>query len=339
MPGQRKTGKKRPPTSADIARRVGISRAAVSYALNNSPGVSQETRSRVHAAAEELGYTRHALASSLRAGRSPFILMPTNSTEITPISTEFKFLIALQLTKRGYTPISHLDRTIGGVQAAQLWAELRPLAVIIEAERLTSRSLDILRRAGTDVVIGLTRSRRPNVDVPTLLSDQRAVGACAARYIVGKGHREIAIVMPRDPNQGTTARERLHGFRQVCGPRAVTVEPMDLGFDQREAQLLARSLMRRSPSAVYAFSDEYALLIMRALQDEGVRVPQDIAVVGCDDQPMCTFLNPRLTSIRLDVAKAAVDVAEMADAMIRGCSVEKRTVLHLNPTVVERESC
>src|SRR3712207_1246937 len=117
---------KRLPTSSDVAKRAGVSRATVSYVLNNVPDsrIGEETRARVHAAAKELGYTPHAMARSLRVGHSNLVLIPLASIPSGPLLEAYYDTLTTRLRELGYTVIFHADRCARGVEAARLWAAL-----------------------------------------------------------------------------------------------------------------------------------------------------------------------------------------------------------------------
>ncbi|HEX5691137.1 MAG TPA: LacI family DNA-binding transcriptional regulator, partial [Roseiflexaceae bacterium] len=188
----------RSPTSADVARRAGVSRATVSYVLNDVPDsrVSDETRARVQAAADELGYTTHALARSLRAGHSDIILAPQTALPSGPMVTRFYEGLAERLGALGYTFVMHLDPTTRGLEAARIWASLRPAGLLVEAERVSSRSLELMRTAGTRAIVLL--SETPSPLAPTLVNNDADLGACAAEYLLDRGHRRLGAVVPRE---------------------------------------------------------------------------------------------------------------------------------------------
>ncbi len=120
------------PTSADVARLAGVSRATVSYVLNNTSAVriSEPTRRRVHEAAKELGYVPHAAARSLRAGHSRMVLMPAPSFPVGPLYSRFIGELQWALGRLDYTVVQYGSVGEYGDEAARAWAELRPVAVL-----------------------------------------------------------------------------------------------------------------------------------------------------------------------------------------------------------------
>jgi DNA-binding LacI/PurR family transcriptional regulator len=330
---------RRPPTSVDVARQAGVSQATVSYVLNDLPDsrVSAETRARVLTAADELGYTAHAMARSLRAGHSNIILLPQHTIPTGPMMIGFYEQLAARLGRLGYATILHLDATARGVEAARSWASLRPAGLLVEAHRVSRRSIELLRIAGTRaiLVMGETTSRL----APTLVNNDSDVGACAAEHLVATGHRQLAILVPREAELQRLAIERLKGFERVARAHDIPVEQVDLAHDEVEAAQLAARWKRAShPTGFFAYNDEYAMLVMQALHDAGFAIPNDIALVGADDLRLCMLLRPRLTSVHKEDG-AGIDAAAAAfHALIQGTSMDVPSIRLLQPRIVVRES-
>jgi DNA-binding LacI/PurR family transcriptional regulator len=330
----------RPVTTGDIARRVGLSRATVSYVLNGTEGnrIPEATRRKVLEAVKELGYTPHAFASSLRSGHSHFILIPLGSFDTSRINTEIHETIAQRMSAIGYTVITHLDRTVSGMAAARLWAELRPRAIVVEPERLTEQSLRLLRKAGVHTVLGLSYGGEPRVAVPTITVNQEAVGSLVGAYLADKGHRNIAVIVPEGPSDTATAEKRLAGVKKVCEPRGVRVQELRLGFDEAEALKIVRAWTpRRRPTAIFAFSDEFAILFIRVVQECGYSIPSDIAVLGCDDQPLAALIRPSLSSVGFERDILAGTIVSCLERALKGERIESVS-LDLCASIIARES-
>jgi DNA-binding LacI/PurR family transcriptional regulator len=294
--GEPGRSKPRPPTSADVARLAGVSRATVSFVLNDAPDsrVSQDTRARVLAAAAELGYIPNAAASALRAGRSQLVLIPFNRLPYSQAQNTYYDHIAERLTELGYTVMFHKDRLVDGDEAARQWAALRPAAVLVEPHRLTDQAVEMLRKAGVQAIVPLSML----VTESNMQAWLESAGATAAEHLIAAGHQRLGVVVPREPPLLSIGLARLDGAERVARPHGVTVERLDLALDEREAFVLAQRWRRNDhPSGVFAYNDEYALMLMRALLDSGLAIPGDVAIVGCDNLPICDFVRPRLTSI------------------------------------------
>lgn len=329
----------RPPTSADIARYAGVSRSTVSYVLNDTPGsrISDETRARVQAAADALGYAPHALASALRAGRGTLVLVTLPALPSGPLLTSFFDILAMRLHAHGYPVFFHADRAARGIAAARAWAALRPAGILVQADRLTGQALDVLRTSGIRAILAMGGA--PSSQVSTLVEDRTEIGACAAAHLAATGHRHVAAVVPREPGLRDLGLARLAGVERIASARGLRVDQVDLAYDERDAARLIDAWSRQPrPTGVFAYNDEYALLLMGAALDAGMAIPDDMAIVGADDLPFCTQLRPRLTSVHLYGATYPNTVADTLHAMIQGHSVPLTTLSLLRPRIVVRES-
>ncbi|MFE2146902.1 LacI family DNA-binding transcriptional regulator, partial [Streptomyces sp. NPDC059456] len=282
------------PTSADVARLAGVSRATVSYVLNNAEAVriSEPTRRKVRQAAEELGYVPHAAARSLRAGHTRIVLLPTSHVPIGPLYSAFLNELQWSLRRLDYTVVQYGSLGLSGDEAARAWAELRPVAVISLGEiSLSAHNVATLKRAGARAVITMGPAGVPGAH--SLVMDQSEVGVRAAAHLVERGHRRIGVVVPQEEGLGLFSTPRLEGARSVAD---AVVEPLPMADSEESAAALAARWRSLGLDAVFAYNDEYAMLLMRALMDEGLRVPEDVAVMGADDLLIGRLLRPRLST-------------------------------------------
>nr|WP_306322821.1 MULTISPECIES: LacI family DNA-binding transcriptional regulator [unclassified Streptomyces] len=299
------------PTSADVARRAGVSRATVSYVLNNTSAVriSEPTRQRVHEAAKELGYVPHAAARSLRAGHTRIVLVPTPDVPIGPLYSAFLNELQWALSRLDYTVVQYGSVGRSGDRAARAWAELRPVAVLGPVG-MGPDGIAVLRRSGARAVITLGPDRVEGAHA--LLTDHRQVGRVAAEHLLARGHRRAGVVMPKEPGLDVFAVPRLEGVREAG---AETVR-LPLAYDEQDAAQVAAQVRELGLDAVFAYNDEYAMLLMRALQDAGVDIPGDVAVMGADDLMLGRLLRPRLSTVRLDLPSGR-ELAELVDRLVR----------------------
>ncbi|MFJ9591947.1 LacI family DNA-binding transcriptional regulator [Streptomyces virginiae] len=302
------------PTSADVARRAGVSRATVSYVLNNAEAVriSEPTRRRVREAAEELGYVPHAAARSLRAGHTRIVLLPTPHVPIGPLYRSFLNELQWALRRLDYTVVQYGSLGLGGDEAVRAWAELRPVAVISLGEiTLTSHNVATLKRAGARAVITMGPVGVPGAHA--LVMDQQEVGVRAAAHLVERGRRRIGVVVPREQGLELFSAPRLAGARSVAGAE---VEALPMAYTEESAAELAARWRGLGLDAVFAYNDEYAMLLMRALQDEGLRVPGEVAVIGADDLLVGRLLRPRLSTVRIEMPTGD-HLASLVDHAVR----------------------
>ncbi|QKW10341.1 LacI family DNA-binding transcriptional regulator [Streptomyces sp. NA04227] len=326
------------PTSADVARRAGVSRATVSYVLNNVPAVriSEPTRRRVREAARELGYVPHAAARSLRAGQSRMVLMPSPSAPVGALYHRFFNEFQWALSRLDYTVVQYGSVGLSGDDAALAWAELRPVAVVAPgAHELGPQGVAILKRSGARAVI--TVGPRAVEGAHALLVDHRTVGRCAAEHLLARGCRRIGVVMPELTALEFYSRPRLAGVREAAEAAGAEVRELPLAYEEESAARLAARWRDWGLDGVFAFNDEYAMLLMAALRDEGLDIPADTAMVGVDDLVLGRLLRPRLTTVRMDLPSGQ-ELAELVDRTVRhpGGSPVVRDLL--GTTLVPRES-
>ncbi|MEU3745720.1 MULTISPECIES: LacI family DNA-binding transcriptional regulator [Streptomyces] len=337
------------PTSADVARLAGVSRATVSYVLNNTSAVriSEPTRRRVREAAEELGYVPHAAARSLRAGHSRMVLLPSAHIPVGPLYSQFFNDLQWELRRLDYTVVQYGSVGLKPDEAARAWAELRPVAVVSLGEvELTEQAVELLKRSGARAVITLGTQQVPGTH--SLAMDQGRIGEVAAAHLIESGRRRIGVVVPEEPGLGMFSGPRLEGARRAAeaagtaeagtaGAAGVTVVPLPLRYDEESAGELAGRWRELGLDAVFAYNDEYAMLLMRALQDAGISVPEETAVVGADDLLLGRLLRPRLSTVHIDMVLGR-ELAELVDRAVRDTDVQPRSRRLLDSRVVRRES-
>jgi DNA-binding LacI/PurR family transcriptional regulator len=325
------------PTSADVARLAGVSRATVSYVLNNTSTVriSEPTRRRVLDAARELGYVPHAAARSLRAGHSRMVLMPSPAAPLGPLYGRFVSELQWALGRLDYTVVQYGTTAARGDEAARAWAELRPVAVLVPGTELGPQGVSLLRRSGARAVVTLGPACVDGAHA--LLMDQAAVGHAAAAHLYARGRRRIGVVVPRDPALETFSRPRLDGARDALRGTGAEITELPLAWTEEDAARLAARWTGLGLDAVFTYDDEYAMLLMRALQDTGVRIPEDTAVIGADDLMLGRLLRPRLSTVRVELPSGA-DLAALVDRAVRNPGAAPETHRVLGARVVRRES-
>ncbi|MEV0093957.1 LacI family DNA-binding transcriptional regulator [Streptomyces sp. NPDC050738] len=305
------------PTSADVARLAGVSRATVSYVLNGTSAVriSEATRLRVREAADELGYVPHAAARSLRSGSSRMVLLPASAVPVGPLYSKFFNEFQWALRHLDYTVVQYGSLGLAPDEAARAWAELRPVAVVaLGAPQLTAAGTQLLRRSGAKAVI--TLAPQPVAGAHALAMDHSQVGRCAGSHLLERGHRRIGVVVPQEPGLEMFSEPRLAGVRAAVEGSGATVVPLELAYEEESAAALAGRWRTLGLDAVFAYNDEYAMLLMRALQDVGIDVPGECAVMGADDLMLGRLLRPRLSTVQLDMATGQ-HLAEFVDRVVR----------------------
>ena len=291
-------------TIRDVARESSVSIATVSRVFNKSPLVSDGTRERVMAAAERLGYWPNGIARSLITSRTHSIgvLLPELHGEF---FSEVIHGIDLAARENGL----HLLVSRATTTADELASALRSLRGRVDALIIMAPDLD------TSAELRLFAGQVPTV----LLNSDAVIDGCdrisvanveGARAIVGHliglGHRRIATIT--GPAHNVDARQRLEGYRAALdevGVAAAQRIEVAGDFTEPSGYAATRALLERRvrPTAVFVANDHMAIGVLSALQDAGVVVPRDLAVVGFDDIPMARYLTPPLTTVHVDLRR------------------------------------
>ena len=335
------------PTSFDIAYRAGVSQATVSRALRDSPLVSEETRRRVRAIAREMNYKVDKNASNLRRQSSVTLALllfedPTpNDTLINPFFLTMLGSITRACARQGY------DLLVSFQQSSDDWhADYQDahkadgLILLGYGDWIATRGkLDRLVEQGTHFVRwGPVLAQQPGVSIG---SDNREGGRLVGAHLAGMGRRRIGYLGATSP-AAPEFRDRHAGLGDALKAAGLPLDPA-LQVDVIDSTELAgyaaaQSLFARGAAfdALFCASDLIAIGAMRALMEHGKRVPEDVAVVGFDDQPVAAFSNPPLTTVLQDTKLAG---EKLVDTLIREIRGEAVTSDVLPPRLVIRRSC
>lgn len=327
------------PTSADVALAAGVSRATVSFVLNDKPNsrVSDDTRHRVLEAARLLGYTPNTAARSLASGEAVAgLLVASPASDHGATLARALDLLLARTVDDGTDALRHADVSASGAEAAQLWAKLRPEAVLAEAARCDEAATEVLRLAGVRALI--VHGVEPVAYAPSLVVPQRPFGRVAAEHLLALGHRRLAFLAPVSAATAETAREREAGAREAVDAAGGTLTVVPAAASAATLRDWAHGWRydRDAPTAVIAYDDGIAMAAIRALADAGLRVPDDVSVVGADDHPAGADFLPRLTTAAFDAEALA---AELLDAYTRMRAGERVERLDAPPVrLIARES-
>ncbi len=329
------------PTSLDVARLARVSRATVSYVLNDTPNktIRDETKARVRAAAAQLGYVPHEMASSLRAGRNDLVLLPFFDLPYNQSSIAFLQLLALQVEALGYAVVLRLFRHSDKAATIRKIASFHPVGVIVPTRELEPDDVTILSRNGVRTILAYGHGEALRAPAPVATIDFAPVGALAAEHLAATGHRRLAVIMPRDPRIIQIGARRLAGVTRIARERGLEVERVDLDFDVNQAAALAAGWREGPrPTAVFTYNDEYGLLLLSALQDVGLSVPGDVALIGCDGLSIGELSRPRLTTIAFDSEAHAARIAAHFDDLLQGRAIESPFEIPTPCRLIVRES-
>jgi len=293
----------RRPTQEDVAREAGVSRATVSYVINNRTDgnvrISEETRCRVLEAIEELGYRPNVLARSLRQGQTHTIgmIVPDNTN---PFFAEVARGVEDTSFEQGYSVI--LCNSDGDLDKELLYtnvlAEKRVDGILFVAAGMSTEHICALQERRMPVVV--VDRDIPDVAVDSVMTANERGGWLATRHLIELGHRHIGCIA--GPSDVTPSAERVTGYRHALREAGLPVDEVLIlkgDFQYESGYQAARQLlsMEDPPTAIFACNDLMAIGTVSAAVRLGRQVPADLSVVGFDDVPLASFANPALTTI------------------------------------------
>lgn len=325
-------------TSQDVARRAGVSQSAVSRVFTPGASFSEKTAAKVRKAADELGYRPNVLARSLITGRSRIIGLVVAYLEnyFYPEALE-KLSNALQA--EGYHLLVFLvPRTAGGIEdTLQEILDYQVDGIVLASVALSSQLATRCRAAGIPVVL-FNRSQ-DGPPLPTVTSDNFSGGREIARFLVAGGHRRIGYIAGWEG--ASTQRDREAGFRAGLGEAAIEICAREVGnYQFATAQEAARRMFAGSdrPDAVFVANDHMAFAAMDVLRFEiGLRIPDDVSVIGFDDVPPAAWRAYDLTTVRQEASAMVAETVRMLRANIEDPGTPPRSVC-LPATLITRSS-
>jgi len=333
------------PTIKDVAREAGVSTATVSYVLNESGNISQETRQRVVAAVERLGYRPSVIARGLKAGQSRMIgysWTPVPANQFNPILEKFVHSMAEAAAERDFHVLAFpsTDPADELMPYREMAASGRVDGFIVSNTTLN----DPRSRYLLDIDFPFVAFGRANPDWRFSWVD--VDGADGLRQVVehlrGLGHRRIACLCW--PEGSASGQERLSGYCRAMEEAGLPVHPgwiVRIENDYYEAYEATARLLSLPPddrpTAIAALTDLMAMGVLNAAADGGLEVGRELAVTGFDDAPITGYLRPSLTSVRQPIARAGEEVVHMLLGMLHGETSSPPTSL-LRPRLIVRNS-
>lgn len=307
-----------PSTIRDVAEKAKVGIGTVSRVLNNHPAVSADTRQRVLAAIEELNYTPNLIAKQLSSGRThaiavtlPFLTYPSFVERLRGVQTA--------LANSEYELILY-----GAESAAQRDVNFSILSrttitdgVLIVSVPLSEENARIFLSSHTPVVL---------VDIfhpefHRVFIDEVKGGKMATQHLIDLGHRKIAYIsdMLNTEYQFVAMRERYHGYQQALEENSLPLNPqyhLEAPHGRHEAKAMAEQLLSLEdpPTAIFAGSDTQAIGVLDAAREKGIRVPEDLSVIGYDGIRDADYLN--LTTIEQPLFQSGVEGVELLISVI-----------------------
>lgn len=329
------------PTIKDIARACDVSLSTVSLVLNNNPRISAETRAKVLEAVERFGYQPNAFARSLASKSSQAL-----SVVVPHLNHVFADVYFGEIVSGIYEQASDL-----GFKVLLDVADTRFLTSKEYLKLVKSRRVDGMLFIGSSVydefllefenspyALLLVNHYFPGKKLNYIAADYAQTGSLAASHLLELGHREIGILAGTNTH---TARDFQRTFNDTCAAAGLPSSGIlwaDGWFTEQGGYEGVQWLLQRKPNitAIMAGNDKMAIGAMRCLKEKGLRVPEDISVMGVDDVPLASFSIPGLTTVRHELYQIGRQAVEGLLSVVRKQTTTSQRVLPAK--LVVRES-
>jgi len=329
------------PTIEDVARRAGVSRQTVSRVINGKGEISAATYARVRAVIDELGYRPSAVAQSMVAGRTHTLGC------ISPNFSDYTFARIIEAAqdearRHGYFILAGsapIESDVEPLLEEMLHRQVDGLLALNPHADGRHRCLTPLAERGMAIVyIGNSPYGAP---VSSVRCHDRDGGYQATRYLIDLGNRQVATIL--GPANEECAQDRLEGYRQALAEAGLACDPtliMNGNWSATSGYQATRQMIEagRPFSAIFAQNDQMAVGAIRALRENGRRVPGDVSVIGFDDIPLASYFDPPLTTLRQPLEELGRQAARLLIETIHNPGRQPEQVL-IHAQMVERASC
>lgn len=318
-------------TMKDVAERAGVSITTVSHVVNGTRFVSEKVRERVMEVMEELGYQPNVLARGLRRGESSTIgLIVPDVTN--PYFAEVARSVEDACAERGYGVIlcNSDGRPERQRQAVEVLASNRVGGLILVNVGMTEREAAMFE--GLAIPMVMLDREIPGIVTDSIQIDNARGGRQATEFLLSLGHRKIACLA--GPSEVSPSGDRVDGFREALQDAGIEPDPELIftgDFTPEGGHVCARHLMDMGadmPTALFACNDLMAFGAITAFSEKGIRVPEDISIMGFDDIRLASYFNPTLSTVaqpRHEMGQRAVRI--LLERMQKTCQAPGRHVL------------
>ncbi|MFD1714970.1 LacI family DNA-binding transcriptional regulator [Amnibacterium flavum] len=323
----------RRPTISDVAAAAGVSIATVSKAVNGRYGISSETSQRVLQVVAEMGYESSLVASSMRSRRTGVIGVLVADFE--PFSAEIMKGVGIGLRDSSYDLLAYAGSRQGDSEGWERRSLSRLSGTLIDGAIVVTPTVVT---TSAEVPIVVIEPHTGHADNPTIESDSFGGALQATRYLVELGHTRIGFLGGRPDLRSDGLRDA--GYRRGLAEAGIPYDPrlVRSGFYQEAAArgpAVSLLTLPQRPTAVFAANDLSAIAIVKVATELGIDVPRDLSVIGFDDIPEASQMNPPLSTIRQPMQKLGGAAAGLLLALMAGESPEA-TRIRLPTRLVKR---
>ncbi|MGV9424784.1 LacI family DNA-binding transcriptional regulator [Streptomyces sp. NPDC003656] len=332
-----KNGTAQSATLAEIAREAGVSAPTVSKVLNGRADVAAATRARVEELLRAHGYRRRRA----EATRSPLIDLVFHELES---AWAMEVIRGVENVAREAGLSVVLSESAGRLTPGRTWADQvagrRPHGVILVLSDLDDSQRALLTSRRIPFVV-LDPAGDPGADVPSIGATNWQGGLAATRHLIDLGHTRVGAIS--GPSRMMCSRARLDGYRAALETAGLPVDPQLIkagDFHHDSGRRLGLELLRAPdrPTAVFAGNDLQALGLYEAARELGLRVPDDLSIVGFDDLPVARWVGPPLTTVRQPLTEMAEAAARLVLDLGRTHVDSAATRVELATSLVVRSS-
>lgn len=323
-------------TIRDVAERSGVSVASVSRTLNGAGPVTEATRARVLEAAKALQYVPHSGARSLSTSKTQTVgvILPDLFGEFFSELIRGMDVAARALGYHLIVSSSHDDADEASAAIRSMRGRVDGLIVL--SPHLDAANLAASMAGRTPILLmngGATDAGRPSIVV-----DNHGGAIQAVEHLIATGRKRIAHIA--GPTGNLEAEARLAGYLQAMAAAGLPTTVVDGRFTRDSGQKAGAELAARSerPDAVFAANDNMAVGAMLAFQEAGLRVPEDVALVGFDDIPLASLVRPGLTTLRINISDTGRHALERLVGLINSAGEAAAACEVVRPELVVRPS-
>jgi DNA-binding LacI/PurR family transcriptional regulator len=320
-------------TSSDVARKARVSQSAVSRTFTTGASVSQATRAKVMKAATELGYRPNALARAMISGRSRLVAMVVAylDNHFYPIVVE---KLARAVQARDYHLLMFMTEPGRQDEVVRQILAYRVEGIVMASATLSSTLARECAETGIPVV--MLNRYVASIPASSVVSDNDAGGRALAEFLVAGGHKRIAYIAGAE--DASTNRDREAGFRDGLARHGVSIAAREVGgYSFQGASEAMRALWRakHKPDAVFVANDHMAFAAMDTARTAlGLRIPEDVSIVGYDDVPEAAWAAYGLTTVRQSSSAMVAATVDILFDQIESGAVRKRLIVQPASLVV-----
>jgi LacI family transcriptional regulator len=324
--GASEPGNRSRPTLADVAAAAGVSLPTVSKVVNGRADVAPSTRAKIEQLLGERNYRRPGGRPGRRSGLIDVVFNGLDSPWAVEILRGVEEWCSAHAMAAAVSAVRH-----GSARPASWTSAIASHdtdGVLLVTSELTTDQLRQLREEDIPLVM-VDPANLPEPDLPSVGATNWAGGLAATDHLVGLGHRRIAAIT--GPMDYLCSRARADGYRSALERAGLQYDPslVKAGDFHHEAGFLGGGELldvSDRPTAIFAGSDQQALGVYEAARQRGLRVPEDLSVVGFDDLPVGRWVSPSLTTVRQPLAEMGQAAAEMLGSLIEGLPLGSRRI-------------